>query len=121
MRVLIADDSQVVRERLISMLSDFHEIEVIGEAKDSSEAIEAICRLKPDVVILDIRMPGGSGIDVLRAIKKDHQAMPKVIMLTNFPYSQYRKKCMDAGADFFFDKSREFENVAQVLRHHMGF
>ncbi len=120
MKVLIADDSQVVRERLISMLSELTEIEIIGEARDSTEAIDAIYRLKPDVVIMDIRMPGGSGIDVLRAIKKEHQAMPKVIMLTNFPYSQYRKKCMDAGADFFFDKSSEFEDVAKVL-HHMDF
>jgi DNA-binding NarL/FixJ family response regulator len=117
-RVLIADDSAIVRERLVSMLSEFAGIEIVGQARDSIEAIDEIRRLKPDVVVLDIRMPGGSGIDVLRAIKKDQKAVPKVIILTNFPYSQYRKKCMDAGADFFFDKSSEFENVAQVLNRH---
>jgi DNA-binding NarL/FixJ family response regulator len=117
-RVLIADDSVIVRERLVSMLSEFSGIEIVGQARDATEAIDAIRRLRPDVVILDIRMPGGSGIDVLRAIKKGRKAVPRVIMLTNFPYSQYRKKCMDAGADFFFDKSSEFENVAHVLKHH---
>jgi len=66
-------------------------------------------------VILDIRMPGGSGIDVLEDIKKINAA-PIVIILTNYPYPQYRKKCMAAGADYFFDKSSEFEKVTEVLK-----
>lgn len=90
-------------------------IEVIGEADNVQQAIEHIRQQGPDVVILDIRMPGGNGIDVLREIEKNDQA-PVVIMLTNYPYPQYKRKCMDAGADFFFDKSREFEKVVEVLR-----
>ena len=60
-------------------------------------------------------MPGGSGIDVLREIKQNNQT-PLVIVLTNYPYPQYRRKCMDAGADFFFDKSTEFDKVTEVLK-----
>jgi len=78
------------------------------------QAIEHIRQQGPDVVILDIKMPGGNGIDVLNEIEKNDQ-VPVVIMLTNYPYPQYKKKCMDAGADFFFDKSREFEKVIEVL------
>lgn len=115
MKVLIADDSGEVRERIKMLLSEVEMIEVIGEADNVQQAIEHIRQQGPDVVILDIRMPGGNGIDVLREIEKNDQA-PVVIMLTNYPYPQYKRKCMDAGADFFFDKSREFEKVVEVLR-----
>jgi DNA-binding NarL/FixJ family response regulator len=119
MKVFIVDDSAIVRERLINMLSELEEIEVIGQAEDAREAIDSITKLKPDAVLLDIRMPGGSGIDVLEHIKKDQPA-PIVIMLTNYPDTQYRKKCMDAKADFFLDKSTEFEKVIEVLMGTMG-
>jgi DNA-binding NarL/FixJ family response regulator len=115
MRVLIADDSEVVCQRLRAMLSELPEAEVVGQATNSSEAISCIQELQPDVVILDIRMPGGSGIDVLRTIKKNDSA-PKVIVLTNYPYPQYRKACMDAGAEFFLDKSTEFEKVTELIK-----
>jgi DNA-binding NarL/FixJ family response regulator len=59
-------------------------------------------------------MPGGSGIEVLRSLKKMTPA-PAVIMLTNFAYEQYRKKCEAAGADFFLDKSTEFDQIPLVL------
>lgn len=115
MKVFIADDSSVVRERLIAMLSNLEEIESIGQAQDVGEAINSIEELKPDAVILDIQMPGGSGIEVLKHIKKEQPATV-VIMLTNYPYSQYRQECMDEGADFFFDKSLEFERVIEVCK-----
>jgi len=115
MRVFIADDSALVRERLISMLSELKEIEIVGQAQDPIEATNSILKLKPDLVILDIRMPGGSGIDVLKRIKKNKSA-PVVIILTNYLYPQYRKKCKEIGAEFFFDKSSEFEKVTEVLR-----
>ena len=114
-RVFIVDDSAIIRERLEMILSELKGIEIIGQAKCSTEAEEAIPKLKPDVVILDIRMPGGSGIEVLKEIKKGRNP-PVVIMLTNYPYPQYRKKCKDAGANFFFDKSTEFEGVIEVLK-----
>jgi DNA-binding NarL/FixJ family response regulator len=109
------DDSAVLRERLTTMLSELEGIEIIGQAKGPLEAQEAIPKLKPDVVILDIRMPGGNGIEVLKNIKNGRNP-PLVIMFTNYPYPQYRKKCMDGGADFFFDKSTEFEKLAAVLK-----
>jgi DNA-binding NarL/FixJ family response regulator len=114
MKVFIADDSSEIRKRIIAMLSDLENIEMIREAENVQDAINSIHEFNPDVVILDIRMPGGSGIDVLKKIEKRNEA-PVVIMLTNYPHAQYRKKCMDAGADFFFDKSEEFEKFAEVV------
>lgn len=115
MRILIADDSAVVRARLISLLTDLHGIEVIGQAEDAMEARNLAEKLRPDVAILDLRMPKGSGADVLCDIKK-LDPTPKVIMLTNYPHSENRKKCIDGGADYFFDKSTEFQRVVAVLR-----
>lgn len=115
MKVLIVDDSSVVRERLMAMLSNLEEIETIGEADDVGEAIRTVNELKPDAVILDIQMPGGSGIDVLKHIKKE-QAATVVIILTNYPFSPYRQECMDEGADFFFDKALEFGRAIEVCK-----
>lgn len=115
MKVFIADDSSEIRKRIIAMLSDLVErIEMIGEAENVQDAINSIHEFDPDVVILDIRMPGGSGIDVLKKIKKKNE-VPVIIILTNYPHSQYRKKCMEAGADFFFDKSRDFKEIVRVV------
>jgi len=115
MKVFIADDSSEIRKRIRAMLSDLTErIEMIGEAENVQDAINSIHEFDPDVVILDIRMPGGSGIDVLKNIRKIDE-VPVIIILTNYPHSQYRKKCMEAGADFFFDKSRDFEEIVKVV------
>jgi YesN/AraC family two-component response regulator len=114
-RVFVADDSVLIRERLRALLSDFSEIEIISEARDGVEAKKAIGKLNPDVAILDIKMPGVDGIDLLKYIKNKNQNI-KVIMLTNYPYPQYRKKCMALGADYFFKKSMEFQNVLDALK-----
>ena len=114
MRVLIADDSAVIVQRLVTMLADVDGLELVGHAGTVAEASQAVRTLTPDVVILDMQMPGGSGIDVLQSMKRDRVA-PIVIVLTNYPYPQYRKKCMQSGARFFMDKSTEFERVGAVL------
>ena len=116
MRIFIADDSEILRVRLIDMLSEIEGIEIIGQAENSLDTIESIEKLNPHVVILDIRMPPINGIKVLEAIKKNDQSL-KVIIFTNYPYPQYRKRCMDSGADFFFDKSTEFEKLIDTVKY----
>lgn len=115
MKVFIVDDSRAFRKELINLLSKLKEAKIVGQAKDSGEAMEAIRKLKPDAVILGIPIPGGNGIRLVKNIKKNKLA-PIVIILTHYPYRQYREKYMDAGADFFFDKSTEFEKVIDVLK-----
>jgi DNA-binding NarL/FixJ family response regulator len=115
MRIVIVDDSVVIRQRLVRMLGELDGVEVVGQADDVPVAKELVEKLKPDVAILDIRMPSGSGADLVQELKQLRPA-PKVIMLTNYPYPENRKKCMDLGADFFFDKSTEFQRVVGVLK-----
>ena len=114
MRVVIADDSKIMREHLAGALDGLEGIEIVGSASSGAQALESIRKLTPDVVVLDIRMPNGSGIDVLERIKQDTPC-PVVIMFTNYPYPQYQKKCQQAGADFFFDKSTESHRVIETL------
>lgn len=113
-KVFIADDSLIVREHLTTMLDELTGIEIVGQAENVAETISAIRNLKPDAVILDIRMPGGSGIDVLRNIKQNGVG-PMVIILTNYPFPGYRQKCLNAGASFFLDKSTEFDQIPKLL------
>ena len=114
LKVLICDDSATVRERLVTMTLDLPETDVVGQAQDVPGCLEAIRQTQCDVVILDIHMPGGNGIQVLREVK-EMDPPPGVIMFTNYAYAQYRKRCQDAGADFFFDKSTEFDKLPQAL------
>lgn len=113
-RVLIVDDSKQVRERLISLLSEYPTIRIVGQAGNGEEAMDALDDQKPDTVILDIRLPGRSGIQLLEDIKAAHPEI-MVIMLTNYDFEHYRQQCLQMGADYFFNKTLEFEKVVDFL------
>jgi DNA-binding NarL/FixJ family response regulator len=115
MRVLIADDSNLVVERLARLLDEVSGVEFAGHAADVTQAVHGILELKPDALILDLHMPGGSGLDVLRALHCLHIELP-VIVCTNYPDPEYRSECLSAGASFFLDKSAEFEKIPSILR-----
>jgi DNA-binding NarL/FixJ family response regulator len=114
MKVFIADDSPLFRSQLIEMISDLEGVEVVGQAGNAQEALEAITAQPPDVVTLDVSILGRSGIDVLMKIKREGLA-PVVIMLTNQSSLPYRKRCSQAGADFFIDKAIEISEVRQII------
>ena len=119
LKVYVVDDSELVRERLIEMVSEIEEVEVVGETGDLREAEASIGQLRPDAVILDIRLPDGNGITLLRHMKRERPAAT-VIVLTNYPYPQYREECLDAGADYFLYKATEFDQVGEILSRIAG-
>jgi chemotaxis response regulator CheB len=90
LKVFISDDSVTIRKRLVTMALDLPGMEVVGQAENAPRSLAAIRQTQPDVVILDIRMPGGNGLEVLREVKKMNPA-PKVIVFTNYAHAQYRK------------------------------
>ncbi len=114
LKVFIADDSRLIRERLVEMLLPINGIQIIGQTGDGIEAETLILKKQPDVVIMDIRMPGKNGVKVLQAIKKQKPYI-KIIIITNYPFPVYKKVCMEEGADFFFDKTDGFEAITAVL------
>ena len=114
MRVFVIDDSPLVRRRLEQMLTDIPGLCMVGQMDRIAGTVEAIQAAKPDLVILDIQFPDGSGIDILEQLKSSELSMVK-IMLTEFPNSLYRQRCLDAGAHYFLDKTMEFERVVEVI------
>jgi len=113
-RVFLVEDSELIRKRLVSMLADVSGADVIGHAENAADAIASILSARPDVLILDIKLKAGSGIEVLQNIKRRMPAMA-VIMLTNYASEEYRKKCLEAGAEYFLDKTNEFEQLRPII------
>lgn len=114
LRVLIVEDSEVVKRRIRGMLKEIPDVTVVGEAVNRTEALAITGVMDPDVVLLDIHLPGVNGVEILKELKAKH-ARTKVVMLTNYSDLHHRKWCKDSGADYFFDKSIEFEKVPDVL------
>lgn len=115
MKVFVVEDSPIVQERLLAMLGDLHQVEVAGLADNSDDAIAEILRLRPDAVVLDIKLRGGSGIEVLKELRR-LGSPSATIMLTNHANQEFRRHCMDLGADYFYDKTCEFEMVKEALK-----
>jgi two-component system OmpR family response regulator len=115
MKVLIVDESTGVCERLSGVLSELKGIESIAQAKGCLEAATSTKKNVPDVVLFDIRTHEGQWTDDLQQIKNSKSA-PTLIVLSNCTHPHVRTKCMDLGADFFFDKSTEFDRVLDALK-----
>jgi DNA-binding NarL/FixJ family response regulator len=113
--IFIVDDSTAIRERLHSVIAEISGARVVGEADGREEALNMILTSRVDIVVIDIQLMKGSGIEVLRQLKKMQPAI-KVMVLTNHAYSQFRQECMKQGADGFLDKSKDFALLDGVLR-----
>lgn len=113
--VFIVDDVPSMRDRLAELVTELPGVKVVGAAGSTDEAIAGILDTHPTCVLLDFKLIGGTGVDVLRAV---HGKTPDTVfvVLTNSPDPQYRRACMDAGADHFFDKSTEFERIGEVIK-----
>ena len=112
--VFIVEDSEAMRASLRAMLSEFNNIRIAGYAADEAGAIEQINSTIPDVVILDLNLQSGTGVAVLKNIKKHHAGI-KVVVLTNCNGELYADACKRANADYFFDKSFQFMEVRELF------
>lgn len=115
LKVFITDDSEIIIEKLRQMLQKIDGIQVVGSARDSGSTIKAVKKLQPDVIVLDVILPDKSGIATLKIIKKE-ELVPIVIMFTNYPLHDYSERCFELGADFFYDKSKEFVEMIGTLQ-----
>jgi DNA-binding NarL/FixJ family response regulator len=112
--VVLADDSEVVRQRLRTVISGLPDVLIVGEAADADQALARIREHAPDVVVLDMFMPGGGGTRVLQELAGADQR-PIVLVFTNFAYPEYRDACLQLGADHFLDKSADLERLLSIL------
>jgi len=114
MNIFIVENSNYLRERLTRLVSRRNDVHVVGHAATARDAVQEIRTTKPDVVLLDIRLDQGTGLDVLKQIKQPGHP-PAVIVLTNYAYPQYRERFLANGAEYFFDKSAELDLMLQAL------
>ena len=114
-RVLIADDHAIVREGLKRILADDSSMETIAEAADGQEAARLVRLHKPDVVLLDISMPGRSGIDALADIQSA-SADTRILILSMHPEDQYAIRCLRDGADGYLTKESAPELLLKAIR-----
>jgi len=114
MRVLLADDSDLILLRLQEMAGMYKQVEIAGSCKNGADTLAALRALKPDLAIVDIKMPKLSGLEVLKEIRKEDKNV-KFIILTFYSSDFYRQLAMQAGADYFFSKIDDFEKVSLLL------
>ena len=114
LRVVIADDYEPVRRRLAEMLTECGDVEIVAQTTQVEETLQAIQLLAPDVVTLDVSMPGGSGLDVLRRTRDDANR-PFFIILTSHPSKEYEAAAKIHGAHAFLDKARDFDKVLALI------
>ncbi|MFI7288924.1 response regulator [Streptomyces anulatus] len=115
-RVLVADDQAVVRTAFSGLLNTQDDIEVVGEAEDGEQAVLRAAELRPDVALLDIRMPGLSGIDAARAIVAASGGATRALMLTTFGLDEYVYDALTAGASGFLLKDATFPELLHAVR-----
>ena len=117
LKIITVDDSPVIAKRLKELLDDVGGVELMGNAETIKTALEVIEQSQPHVVFLDINLAHDkprNGIDLLNALRKMYPVM-KIIMLTNLSDSRYREMCRSIGADYFFDKSDDFDRIPDTL------
>jgi len=117
--ILIIDDSEMIRNRLLCSLSEMADVSVTGQASNTRDGYDLFYSLNPDVVILDIQMPGESGIKLLEKIKQESPETV-IMMLTNYSYQAYQQHCKMLGADYFLDKSTEYEKIRQLIQRELS-
>jgi two-component system, NarL family, invasion response regulator UvrY len=113
-KVLLADDSSLVREKMRRLLTALPRIAICGEAANAQEAVAAIHASDADAVILDIDLHEGSGLDVLTALKEKASA-PVVIILTIHAFEEMGRYYLEAGADHYFEKGADFDRLLNLL------
>jgi len=118
-KVVTVDDSQLIAERLQTLLSELEGVQFLGNARNIASALRLINDQKPNVVMLDIHLeddaPLGNGMTLIPPLRKTYPDM-KIIMLTNLTGDYYQTKCLSMGAHYFFDKTNDFNKIPETLR-----
>ena len=118
-RVLIVDDHEAVAEALASLINDERDMRVVGTAGSVAESITRVTELQPDVVLLDFRLPDGTGADAGNVIHQDHP-QTKLIFVTRDDTTAARMAAIDAGASAFIHKSQAASKVVDAIRVVVG-
>ena len=116
LRVVIVEDSAIIRARLAETLAEIPNVEIVGHANTEYDALALLRGSAWDAAVLDLQLKQGTGLGVLKTLGEGTRpAHAKIIVFTNYAFPQYRNRSMLLGADYFFDKAREFHRVREVV------
>jgi DNA-binding NarL/FixJ family response regulator len=115
-RIIVADDQQVVRDGFAALLHTQKDFSVVGTASDGAEAVRICRELQPDVVLMDIRMPGTDGIEATRLLTGSAPGRPRILILTTFDLDEYVYDALRAGASGFLLKDVTAERLFDAVR-----
>ena len=115
LRILLADDHTVVRQGVKQILAEAFAQATFGEAQNARELLELVAQERWDIVVLDLSMPGGNGLEALKQIKHDHPQLP-VLILSMYPEDQYAVRTIRAGAAGYLNKESAPEELVQAIR-----
>ncbi|MCO4862965.1 response regulator [Cupriavidus sp. WGlv3] len=118
LNVLLIEDSAVLRGMLLEYLKDFPFIENVDWADTEALALRLLAASEYDVAIVDLQLRQGNGINVLRAMQRAGTGTVRIVYTNHAQLEMYRRQCAEAGADYFFDKSLELEQVFRVIEEH---
>ena len=119
LRILLADDHAVVRQGVKQILAEAFAQAAFGEAQNAHELLELVAKERWDIVVLDLTMPGGNGLEALKQIKHDHPQLP-VLILSMYPEDQYAVRTIRAGAAGYLNKESAPEELVQAVRKIVG-
>ncbi len=116
LKLLMVDDSEFIRERLLLLLGELKSVKEIQAAQSAEEGMGKLNEgYQPDIILLDINLPGKNGLQMLKDIRKIEGFEPVVIILTNNTLSGYKAECLRFGADHFLDKARDFQEIPAII------
>jgi len=115
LKILLVDDSEFILQRVQHLLLGMEEVQEIRTATSAEEADIWIEDYNPSLIFLDINLPGKNGLQMLKDIRSNTSIDPIVVILTNNTLSGYRNECMQAGADYFLDKAKDFASIPDII------
>ncbi len=116
LKIYIADDSAPVADMLTELLTATGRVEIVGIGDSEAGSIEAIARMRPDAVVLDMQLKSGSGANVIRAVRaRPELAAMRLIVVSNHTSPQLKAGCLELGADDYFDKVKELPMLMQRI------
>ncbi len=117
LRVFVIEDSPILLERIAEAIADQPSLILVGTADSEKDAVAKIRALKPEALVVDIKLREGNGLNVLAQLKwgEDDLSKPKIVVFTNYPRQEYLRNSKQLGADYFLDKSTQFSDLPRVL------
>ena len=117
LRVFVIEDSPILLERIAEAIADQPSLILVGSADTEKDALAKIRALKPEALVVDIKLREGNGLNVLAQLKLafDDGTRPKIVVFTNYPRQEYLRNSKQLGADYFLDKSTQFSDLPRIL------